>query len=290
MIRVVACVIERDGTLLLGQRPADKRHGGLWEFPGGKMEPGESTLDAAHRELVEELGVQVRHAHPVEFARQDPGSPFVIEFARVEIEGTPQCLDHATLAWIPEDALFTVPLAPSDRSYALHRRGLAPEAAMTEWLRGWGTIWQDPTLADAVQIRFSTRLRRALGRCRPAAGTITLQASLLHDRPELLMEVLCHEAAHIAAWRRFGPAARPHGAEWRALVHAAGFEPRVRAHILASAPPRQVGSPPLLPFEHRCPVCQFVRYARRPVSVWRCAACRAGGGSGELTITRRTPA
>jgi hypothetical protein len=79
-------------------------------------------------------------------------------------------------------------------------------------------------------------------------------------------------------------------AEWRALVHAAGFEPRVRALILASAPPRQVGSPPLLPIEHRCPVCQFVRYARRPVSVWRCAACRAGGGSGELTITRRTPA
>jgi len=242
MIRVVACVVEREGALLLGQRPAHKRHGGLWEFPGGKLEPGESTLDAARRELSEELGVHVLRAQPAEFARPDPGSSFVIEFVPVEIEGTPQCLEHAALAWIPEDELFTVPLAPSDRSYALHRRALAPDAALAAWLRGWGAIWEDSALADAVQIRFSTRLRRALGRCLPALGSITLQASLRLEAPELLMEVLCHEAAHIATWRRFGPAARPHGPEWRSRVLAAGFEPRLRAQLHASAaPPREAG-------------------------------------------------
>jgi 8-oxo-dGTP pyrophosphatase MutT (NUDIX family) len=48
---VVAAVIERDGRLLVCQRPAHKRHGGLWEFPGGKCDPGESDAEAARREL-----------------------------------------------------------------------------------------------------------------------------------------------------------------------------------------------------------------------------------------------
>ena len=49
--RVVASVIEVDGKLLVCQRPAHKRHGGLWEFPGGKIEPGESDFEAVEREL-----------------------------------------------------------------------------------------------------------------------------------------------------------------------------------------------------------------------------------------------
>ena len=48
-LRVIAAVIGRADTLLLCQRPPHKRHGGLWEFPGGKLEPGESDADAARR-------------------------------------------------------------------------------------------------------------------------------------------------------------------------------------------------------------------------------------------------
>jgi len=58
-IRVLASVIQRDNRLLVFRRPLDKRHGGLWEFPGGKVREGESDLDAARRELREELGVEV---------------------------------------------------------------------------------------------------------------------------------------------------------------------------------------------------------------------------------------
>jgi 8-oxo-dGTP diphosphatase len=58
-IRVLASVIERDHRLLVCRRPLDKRHGGLWEFSGGKVREGESDLEAARRELREELAVEV---------------------------------------------------------------------------------------------------------------------------------------------------------------------------------------------------------------------------------------
>jgi len=58
MITVVAAVIERDGQVLIGQRPAGHRHGLKWEFPGGKIEPGEAPEEALRRELEEELGIQ----------------------------------------------------------------------------------------------------------------------------------------------------------------------------------------------------------------------------------------
>ncbi len=59
-IPVVAAVIRRKNKALLGRRPDHKRHGGLWEFPGGKVEDGESLADALKREVLEELGVAVR--------------------------------------------------------------------------------------------------------------------------------------------------------------------------------------------------------------------------------------
>ncbi|MFL5576222.1 MAG: (deoxy)nucleoside triphosphate pyrophosphohydrolase [Gemmatimonadaceae bacterium] len=122
-IRVVAAVVRRGDHLLICQRPAHKRHGGLWEFPGGKLEPGESILEAARRELAEELDVVVRSAGEVEFSTGDPGSHFVIEFHPVEIAGQPRCIEHTALAWVTPRELLTLPLAPSDRQFALHLSG-----------------------------------------------------------------------------------------------------------------------------------------------------------------------
>lgn len=116
--RVLAAVAERGGRLLLGRRPPGKRHAGLWEFPGGKFIPGETPLEAARRELAEELGVEVVAVGALLWAAPDPGSPFVIEFYGVEIRGEPVPLEHGALAWaLPEELpLFT--LAPSDHAFA----------------------------------------------------------------------------------------------------------------------------------------------------------------------------
>ena len=118
--RVIAAVIVREDRLLICQRPKHKRHGGLWEFPGGKIELGESDESAARRELREELGVEVDGISDIEFAITDPGSSFVIEFAQVRITGEPICHEHEALAWCTPAELEAMNLAPSDRRYVEH--------------------------------------------------------------------------------------------------------------------------------------------------------------------------
>ncbi|MEZ4424986.1 MAG: NUDIX domain-containing protein [Gemmatimonadota bacterium] len=117
-IRVLACVLRRGPALLICRRPDHKRHGGLWEFPGGKVEPGESDLDAARRELREELDLDVTAVGEVAFSVADPGSAFVIEFLEVEAGGEPECLEHSEVAWVEPEELLGYALAPSDRRFA----------------------------------------------------------------------------------------------------------------------------------------------------------------------------
>lgn len=110
--------MERGGRVLLARRPVGKRHAGLWELPGGKFLPGESPLDAARRELAEELGVEVVATGALLWEAPDPGSPFVVEFYAVEIRGEPAALEHDALAWVLPGELPLYPLAPSDRAFA----------------------------------------------------------------------------------------------------------------------------------------------------------------------------
>lgn len=58
-IHAVAAILFRNDTILIAQRPADKPYAGYWEFPGGKIEPGESSYDALDRELHEEIGIEL---------------------------------------------------------------------------------------------------------------------------------------------------------------------------------------------------------------------------------------
>lgn len=115
--RVVAAVIRRGELLLVCKRPLHKRHGGLWEFPGGKCELEESDADAARRELAEELEVTVVAVGAEIYASQDPGSEFHIAFLPVEIADEPQCIEHAVHKWASMPELLTMPLAPSDRRF-----------------------------------------------------------------------------------------------------------------------------------------------------------------------------
>jgi len=119
LIPVLAAIIRRDGRLLLCRRPSHKRHGQLWEFPGGKLLPGEELADAAKRELREELGVRVIGVGRLLFEQHDSGSPFLIQFVEVAISGVPQPLEHEQLAWVPPDEVVSYDLAPSDRAFAV---------------------------------------------------------------------------------------------------------------------------------------------------------------------------
>ncbi|MGH7585822.1 MAG: (deoxy)nucleoside triphosphate pyrophosphohydrolase [Gemmatimonadales bacterium] len=124
-IRVLAAVIHHDGRWLVCQRPPNKRHGGLWEFPGGKLEPAESLLDAARREMAEELGLEATAVGRTLASIRDPGSPYLIEFVEVEVRGAARPLEHSELRWATIEVLAGLPLAPSDREFAaLLRSGL----------------------------------------------------------------------------------------------------------------------------------------------------------------------
>jgi 8-oxo-dGTP diphosphatase len=117
IVRVLAAVIRQDGRWLLCRRPGHKRHGGCWEFPGGKVERGETLFEAAARELREELAVSVVTVGDVVFSARDPDSPFVIEFVDVTISGEPAALEHDEIRWLDYAEAVTMPLAPADRAF-----------------------------------------------------------------------------------------------------------------------------------------------------------------------------
>jgi mutator protein MutT len=118
LITVAAAVIKREGRLLLGQRPRGKRHGGLWEFPGGKLLLGETVTEAIGRELREELDVELDRVGPVLFRARDPGAAFNVWFVEVAVCGTPRALEHTALKWCDRPRLLELDLAPADRQFA----------------------------------------------------------------------------------------------------------------------------------------------------------------------------
>ena len=122
-IPVVAAVVRREGRYLLGRRPDGKRHGGLWEFPGGKVLEGESRLDAVRRELAEEMGLEVVGLGALLFSVGDPGAPFVIDFVEALAEGEPEAREHSSVGWLTAAQLAEMPLAPADALFAARLTG-----------------------------------------------------------------------------------------------------------------------------------------------------------------------
>jgi 8-oxo-dGTP diphosphatase len=146
--RVAAAVIIRgDGEVLLAQRPPGKVYAGYWEFPGGKLEPGETPRAALDRELHEELGLTVRRAAPWLVQR------FVYPHAHVELhffrvfawEGEPVGHDGQAFAWQTPGRFDVAPLLPANTRvlraltlpplYAITMAAAVGEAAMLERAR-----------------------------------------------------------------------------------------------------------------------------------------------------------
>lgn len=117
-IPVVAAVVRRDGRYLLCRRPPGKRHGGLWEFPGGKLLDGETRAEAVRRELAEELGLDMLALGDALFSAADEGAPFVIEFVETLAAGTPVLHEHSEVGWFTVEELSSLPLAPADTLFA----------------------------------------------------------------------------------------------------------------------------------------------------------------------------
>ena len=121
IVRVAAAVILRPdgkmhGQVLLAQRPAGKAYAGYWEFPGGKLEPGETPRQALDRELAEELGLQVRRAAPwlVQYYRY-PHAHVELNFFRVfEWDGEPVGHDGQAFAWQSPGKIDVAPLLPAN--------------------------------------------------------------------------------------------------------------------------------------------------------------------------------
>jgi predicted SprT family Zn-dependent metalloprotease len=168
-------------------------------------------------------------------------------------------------------------------------RRQSPDSRIAAWhsqLGSWCRLWGVPDLADRIQVIVSPRLRRSLASYRTRRGQIRISSLLLNLSEAVIDEVLCHEAAHAAVTELQAHHVRPHGPEWRALVRAAGFEPSVRMAPDRVAGRRTGATGYRALWEHRCPVCQMHRLARRPVRHWRCASCRRAGLEGALVITR----
>lgn len=118
MIVVAAALINGDGRVLLQKRAPGRSMAGLWEFPGGKVEAGETTEAALARELREELGVEVaEHAlQPTCFASAPVGARHMILLLYIcrEWRGEPKPLDAERLAWVRLADMRALPMPPAD--------------------------------------------------------------------------------------------------------------------------------------------------------------------------------
>src|SRR5262245_33071613 len=115
-IIVLAAIIKRDGRFLLTRRLKGTHLADLWEFPGGKCEPGESHEECLARELFEELGVRsvigqeilvTEHAYPDRTVR--------LHFRRSALQGEPQPILGQAMRWATRDELSTIDFPPADR-------------------------------------------------------------------------------------------------------------------------------------------------------------------------------
>jgi 8-oxo-dGTP diphosphatase len=116
---VVACaLIDADNRVLIAQRPEGKQLAGLWEFPGGKLEPGERPEPALIRELREELGIEVKEAclAPLTFASHAYETFHLLMPLYIcrRWDGTVSSKEGQALAWVRANKLRDYPMPPAD--------------------------------------------------------------------------------------------------------------------------------------------------------------------------------
>jgi 8-oxo-dGTP diphosphatase len=118
LLVAAAALVDVDGRVLICKRPAGKQLAGLWEFPGGKVEPGETPEACLIRELHEELGIEVAEAclAPFVFASYGYDSFHLLMplYLCRRWKGVVQALEHEALAWVRPNAITDYPMPPAD--------------------------------------------------------------------------------------------------------------------------------------------------------------------------------
>ena len=220
MIEVAAAVIQQpDGSFLLAQRPQGKVYAGWWEFPGGKVEPGEDPACALFRELHEELGIDVERAYPwITRVFTYPHATVRLRFYRVlSWKNQPHPREDQALTWQRLDAPMAEPMLPANAP-VLASLALPAEYAITDAAR-YGTARilsrigeglklvqvREPSLAEGERNRFTRQVIAAAHRhgCKvmvksPFEGAdgvhfTALQLMQLEEKPKnLISAASCH--------------------------------------------------------------------------------------------------
>jgi len=178
VIAVAAAVIQRpDGRFLLAQRPTGKVYAGYWEFPGGKIEPGEPAQRALARELHEEIGIDVRVSYPwITREYVYPHGHVRLNFFRVlEWSGEPHPREEQAIAWQAISGPMVSPMLPANAP-VLASLALPHEYAVT----------------DATRLGTAKMLARLEGRLESGLRLVQIREPSLspHDRELFTMEAI----------------------------------------------------------------------------------------------------
>lgn len=233
-IQVAAGVIWRQGRVLICKRGAGRLHAHLWEFPGGKLEAGETPQACLERELREELRIAVRpdcllHEGEEALPRGDRLHFYFVQGTLAQ--GQPVLTEHEEARWVRPEELAGYSFCPADEAFA---RSLSAQPRVTHFFWDFdGTLMDTyPAVARAYQLGLAELGRRAPLDEVMGAVKISLEAAsrLYHDRWDLSPEEL------MAQYRRFEPELTPASkplpgmAEALAALHGAGAHHYVYTH------------------------------------------------------------
>lgn len=259
MIHVVAGVIEdARGRILLARRTAGRDLAGLWEFPGGKVDPGETPEQALVRELREELGIEATVGEAlIRVPQQYPHKRLMLDVRRIAAwEGTLKGLDGQALAWAPPHTLRGYPMPGADRPVVAALRDTdrylvtpepddAPGADDALWLAGL-----ESALAAGIRrvqlraracapARWHALVEAAVDRCRAAEAEVLVNGD--HDLARAFGTGLHLRAAQLQAFEsRPLPPDLPvfascHDADELARAEALGCDAAVLGPVLPTA-------------------------------------------------------
>lgn len=193
-----AALVDRDGRVLLARRRDDSHQGGLWEFPGGKLEAGESLADGLRRELHEELGIEIAAHRPlIRIIHHYDDRSVLLDVHRVERwHGEPHGREGQPLAWVAPESLGEYPMPAADEpivtalrlpsTYVITPPDIADEQRFLEQLDvalGRGMRLLQLRLFDLSPERFDVLGREVCQRCNAAGARVILNGAVeLADR------------------------------------------------------------------------------------------------------------